>query len=157
MLSLSTPPKPDQETQEGPRAGAFLRLLLMHFYSGLLMYFLSGVDKPAHAKLFARIGIDSGLVVIGKSAGQDADVFGDAPNIAARVEAAAQPGTVAITDATQRLVSGLFVVEDLGAQTLKGIERPLQLYRVIRPSGMRGRFEAAAAAGGLTPVRRTRG
>ena len=47
MLSLSTPPKPDQETQEGPRAGAFLRLLLMHFYSGLLMYFLSGVDTRA--------------------------------------------------------------------------------------------------------------
>jgi hypothetical protein len=44
-LCLSTPPKPDQETQEGPRAGAFLRLLLMHFYSGLLTYFLSGVDR----------------------------------------------------------------------------------------------------------------
>ena len=108
-------------------------------------------QQPAHAKLSARVGIDSGLVVIGKGAGQDADVFGDAPNIAARVEAAAEPGTVAITDATHRLVSGLFVVEDLGAQPLKGIERPLQLYRVIRPSGVRGRFEAAAAAGGLTP------
>ena len=45
-LSLSTPPKPDQETQEGPRAGAFLRLLLMHFYSGVLTYFYSGVDNP---------------------------------------------------------------------------------------------------------------
>jgi len=108
-------------------------------------------QQPAHAKLSARVGIDSGLVVIGKGAGQDADVFGDAPNIAARVEAAAEPGTVAITDATHRLVSGLFVVEDLGAQPLKGIERPVQLYRVIRPSGIRGRFEAAAAAGGLTP------
>src|SRR5208283_3995051 len=44
-----------------------------------------------------------------------------------------------------------FVVEDRGAQELKGIERPVQLYRVIRPSGMRGRFEALSAAGGLTP------
>ncbi len=56
-----------------------------------------------------------------------------------------------ITEATHRLISGLFMVEDCGAQKLKGIERPIQLYRVIRPSGMRGRFEAATAAGGLTP------
>jgi hypothetical protein len=43
------------------------------------------------------------------------------------------------------------VVDDCGVQALKGIERPVQLYRVIQPSGVRGRFEAAAAAGGLTP------
>jgi hypothetical protein len=90
-------------------------------------------------------------VVVGASVSPDADVFGDTPNIPARVADAAEPGTVAISDATHRLVSGLFVVEDLGAQALKGIERPLQLYRVIRPSGVRGRFEAAATAGGLTP------
>jgi len=54
-----------------------------------------------------------------------------------------------ISDATHRLVSGLFVVEDRGAQALKGVERPLQLYRVLRPSGMRGRFAAAAAR--MTP------
>src|SRR4029077_3658790 len=52
---------------------------------------------------------------------------------------------------THQLVSGLFVVEDRGAQALKGIERPIQLYRVIQPSGVRGRLEAAAAARGLTP------
>ena len=108
-------------------------------------------EQPGHAKLSARVGIDSGLVVVGKGAGNEIDVFGDAPNIAARVEAAAEPGTVVITDATHRLVPGLFIVEDRGAQTLKGIERPLQLYRVIRPSGVRGRFDAATAAGGLTP------
>src|ERR1700722_17898435 len=81
---------------------------------------------------------------------QDAEVFGDTPNIAARVEAAAEPGTIAISDAAHRLVSGLFVVEDLGLRALKGIEQPLQLYRVVRPSGVRGRFQAASAAGGLT-------
>ena len=108
-------------------------------------------EQPGHAKLSARVGIDSGPVVVGKGAGNDADVFGDAPNIAARVQAAAEPGTVAISDATQRLVSGLFIVEDRGAQELKGVERPLQLYRVIQPSGMRGRFDVATATGGLTP------
>jgi class 3 adenylate cyclase/predicted ATPase len=108
-------------------------------------------QQPGHAQLSARVGIDSGLVVIGRGAGNDAEVFGDVPNIAARVQATAEPGTVSITDATHRLVSGLFVVEDCGAQELKGVERPLQLYRVIRPSGMRGRFPAMAAMRGMTP------
>jgi class 3 adenylate cyclase len=108
-------------------------------------------ERPAHAKLSARIGIDSGAVVVGAGAGKEADVFGDAPNIAARVEAAAEPGTVMITDAVHRLVSGLFVVEDHGARPLKGIEQPIQLYRVIQPSGVRGRLEAVAAARGLKP------
>ena len=108
-------------------------------------------QQSTRPELSARIGIDSGAVVVGASAGKDADVFGDTPNIAARVQAAAQPGTVVITDATHRLVSGLFVVDELGAQALKGIDRPVQLYRVIQPSGVRGRLEAAAASRGLTP------
>jgi class 3 adenylate cyclase len=108
-------------------------------------------EEPGHAKLSARVGIDSGTVVIGQGAGNGAEVFGDAPNVASRVETAAEPGTVLITAATQRLVSGLFVVEDRGALELKGLERPLQLYRVIRRSGMRGRFPATAAMRGMTP------
>ena len=108
-------------------------------------------ELPWHAKLAARVGIDSGPVVVGKGAGGEVDVFGDAPNIAARVQAIAAPGTVAITDATHRLVAGLFVVEDCGAQELKGLEGPLQLYRMVRPSGMRGRFPAMAAMRGMTP------
>jgi class 3 adenylate cyclase len=108
-------------------------------------------EQPKRQKLSARVGIDSGAVVVGAGAGKEVDVFGDAPNVAARVEAAAEPGTVMITDAVHRLVSGLFVVEDRGAQALKGIERPIQLYRVIQPSGVRGRLEAVAAARGLTP------
>jgi class 3 adenylate cyclase/tetratricopeptide (TPR) repeat protein len=106
--------------------------------------------EPAHVKLSVRVGIDSGAVVMGRGAGSEVDVFGDTSNIASRVEGAAAPGTVAITKATHRLLAGLFVVEDLGAHELKGIEQPVQLYRVVRPSGARGRFEAAAA-GGLTP------
>ena len=89
-------------------------------------------------------------VVVGAGAGKDADVFGDAPNIAARVQAVAEPGTVMITEATQRLVSGLFVVEERGAESLKGIERPVKLYRVARSSGVRGRLEAGAAVRGMT-------
>src|SRR5216683_3462131 len=108
-------------------------------------------EQSERRKLSARVGIDSGAVVVGASAGKEADVFGDAPNIAARVQSAADPDTVMITDATYRLVSGVFGVEDRAPQQLKGIERPLQLYRVIQPSGARGRLEAAAAMRGLTP------
>jgi class 3 adenylate cyclase/tetratricopeptide (TPR) repeat protein len=101
--------------------------------------------------LSARIGIDSGAVVVGAGAGKEADVFGEAPNNAARLQALAAPGTVLISAATHRLVSGLFVVEDRGAQALKASDRPIQIYRVIQPSGVRGRLEAAAATHGLTP------
>jgi class 3 adenylate cyclase len=108
-------------------------------------------DQSTRPKLSARIGIDSGTVVVGAGAGKDTDVFGEAPNIAARMRALAPPGTVLITWATHRLVSGLFVVEDRGAQALKGSDRPIQVYRVIQPSGVRGRLEAAARPRGLTP------
>jgi class 3 adenylate cyclase len=107
--------------------------------------------QPGHPMLAARVGIDSGAVVVGAGAGKDADVFGDAPNIAARVQEAAAPGTVLVTEDTHRLISGLFVVESVGTPALKGIERPIQLYRVIQASGVRGRLEAAVAARGLTP------
>ena len=102
-------------------------------------------------KLSPRVGIDSGPVVVEAGGGKDADIFGDAPNIAAQVQASAEPGTVTIFDSTHRLVSGLFVVEDSGDQSLKGTERPVQLYRIVSPSGVGGRFQAAAAASGLTP------
>jgi class 3 adenylate cyclase len=108
-------------------------------------------QESGRPKLSARIGIDSGAVVVGTGAGLDIEVFGEAPNNAARAQALAVPGTVFISAATHRLVSGLFVVEDRGAQVLKLSDRAIQLYRVIQPSGVRGRLEAAAATGGLTP------
>jgi class 3 adenylate cyclase/tetratricopeptide (TPR) repeat protein len=101
--------------------------------------------------LSLRIGIDSGPVVVGTGAGEAVDAFGDAANIAARVQATAEPDSVVVTSATHRLISGLFVVDDRGTHALKGIERPVQLYRVVRPSGMRSRFEAAVATRALTP------
>ena len=140
MAYFGYPEAHDNDAERAARAGlAILDAILK-------------LNQPStRPELSARIGIDSGAVVVGASAGKDADVFGDTPNIAARVQAAAEPGTVVITDATHRLVSGLFVVDQLAAQALKGIERPVQLYRVIQPSGVRGRLAAAAASRGLTP------
>ena len=63
------------------------------------------------------------------------EVFGDAPNIAARVQALAEPGTVLITATVQRQTAGLFVAEDRGTRALKGISEPATLYRIVRASG----------------------
>src|SRR6516165_2241679 len=78
-------------------------------------------QQPTHPKLAVRVGIDSGPVVVATGAGQSVDAFGDTANIAARVQATAEPNSVVATAETHRLISGLFVVEDRGAQTLKGI------------------------------------
>src|SRR5215472_16638167 len=97
-------------------------------------------------ELSVRVGIDTGSVVVGQDGGKEADVFGDAPNIAARVQAAAEPGSVFITAAVHQLVSGLFVVEDRKTQQLKGLKHPLQLYRVIQPTAARRRARGIASA-----------
>jgi AAA ATPase domain/Adenylate and Guanylate cyclase catalytic domain len=63
------------------------------------------------------------------------EIFGDAPNIAARVQALAEPGAVLITARVQRQVAGLFVVEERGVHTLKGVPEPTALFRLVRASG----------------------
>src|SRR5260370_6249453 len=92
-------------------------------------------EQPRRTQLAARVGIHSGAVVVGVGAGKDADVFGDAPNIAARVQEAAAPGTGLLSEDTHRLVSGLFVGEARRAPGLKGIERTIQPYPGIHPIG----------------------
>ena len=88
----------------------------------------TGSGKPA---LNARIGIEIGPVVI-DAAGE---IYGDAPNIAARVQALAEPGTVVVTARVQRQIAGLFVAEERGAHDLKGVPEPVTLFRLVRASG----------------------
>jgi class 3 adenylate cyclase len=82
-------------------------------------------------ELSARIGLDSGQVVVDATG----EVFGEAPNIAARVQGAAEPGSILITAAVQRQTAGLFVAEERGQHELKGVSGPMTLYRVVRASG----------------------
>jgi TOMM system kinase/cyclase fusion protein len=99
----------------------------------------------------ARVGIHTGSVVVGEMGGrekQEVLALGDTPNIAARLEGFAEPGTVVVSDATLRLVPGLFVTEDRGTPALKGIEESIRVHRVGQPSGVRSRLERAP---GLTP------
>jgi class 3 adenylate cyclase len=88
----------------------------------------SGKGRP---ELLARIGVECGPVVVEATG----EVFGDAPNIAARVQAAAEPGSVLVTMNVQRQVAGLFVAEERGAQEFEGLSELVQLFRIVRASG----------------------
>jgi len=96
--------------------------------------------------LNVRLGLASGLVVvgdlIGAGAAQERGVVGETPNLAARLQALAAPGTVVIADGTRRQIGALFELEDLGRQQLAGFAEPQRAWRVIRESGVFSRFEA---------------
>ncbi len=101
-----------------------------------------------------RIGIHTGLVVIGEIGGSEKKeilALGETPNLAARLQGLAEPDTVVISAATQHLVQGLFEHQNLGAQHLKGLSTPVAVYRVMRESEAQNRFEAAVHKG-LTPL-----
>jgi len=102
-----------------------------------------------------RVGIATGLVVageiIGKGASEERAVVGETPNLAARLQSVAEPGTVVISATTQQLVGGLFEYQALDGLELKGLSEPLQAWRVLGQSGAESRFDAAAIRG-LTPL-----
>ena len=101
---------------------------------------------PAGRPLAARVGIATGLVVVGELIGEGAakeqTVVGETPNLSARLQALAVPGRVVISEATRRLVGGLFELVDLGPQRLKGFAAPLAAWQVDGEGRAEGRFEA---------------
>ena len=104
-----------------------------------------------HAPLQTRVGIATGLVVvgdlIGSGASQEQGIVGETPNLAARLQGIAEPNSVVIAESTRRLVGNLFELEDLGAQDLKGIAGPVRAWAALRTSSAEGRFEALHASG----------
>lgn len=101
-----------------------------------------------------RLGLHTGPVVIGavgEGGRTEQLALGKTPNIAARVQGAAQPQALTISGATHRLVQGLFDCHDLGAHTLKGIAEPVALYQVMRPASSSTRFDVQLQQG-LTPL-----
>jgi len=105
-------------------------------------------------RLQIRVGIASGLVVIGDLMGEgearERAIVGEAPNLAARLQALAEPGTVLIAESTRRLTGGLFDYEDLGAVEIKGFGAPVIAAGVLRESEVEGRFAALRTPG--TPL-----
>jgi class 3 adenylate cyclase/tetratricopeptide (TPR) repeat protein len=110
---------------------------------------------PSGETLAARVGIATGLVMVGdllgEGAAQELTVVGETPNLAARLQALAQPGSVVISQATRRLLGGLFELTDLGPQRLRGFAEPLTAWRVEGEGRAEGRFEARQTTG-LTPL-----
>ncbi len=104
--------------------------------------------------LRVRIGVHTGPVVVGKvgsGAQTEQLALGDTVNMASRLLGVCEPDSVVISDATRRLVRGIFVFEDLGQRSLKGVEDPVPVHEVLRRSGVGSRLDVAAAAG-LTPL-----
>ena len=103
------------------------------------------------APLQTRVGISTGLVVVGDLIGtgsaQEQAVAGETANLAARLQGIAEPNTVVIAESTRRLLGNLFDLEDLGEQDLKGMSGPVRAWAALRPASVESRFEALHASG----------
>ena len=113
------------------------------------------ITRPDGTGLQARVGIATGLVVVGEIIGtgsaQERTIVGETPNLAARLQALAAPDAILISEATQNLLGGLFELESAGTHELKGFARPLPVWRVLKEGAIESRF-AAIRAGPTTPL-----
>jgi class 3 adenylate cyclase len=109
------------------------------------------LTTAAGVPLQVRVGIATGLVVvgdlIGAGAAQEQAVVGETPNLAARLQALAEPGAVVIADGTRRLLGNLFELKDLGTRDLKGIARPARAWAALRARSVGSRFDALHPTG----------
>jgi class 3 adenylate cyclase len=108
----------------------------------------------AASPLQTRVGIATDLVVVGDLIGtgsaQEQAIVGETPNLAARLQALAEPNSVVIAESTRKLIGNLFDLQDLGAKDLKGIDEPVRAWSVLRTSAVESRFEALRTA--TTPL-----
>jgi class 3 adenylate cyclase/tetratricopeptide (TPR) repeat protein len=116
---------------------------------------VGGIERPDGLPLQARIGIATGLVVVGEIVGsgtaQERTIVGETPNLAARLQALAAPDTILIGETTQRLLGGSFELERTGEHELKGFSRPVPAWRVRSEASVESRF-AAIRSGGYLPL-----
>jgi TOMM system kinase/cyclase fusion protein len=145
---------PQAHEDDAPRA-IRAGLGIVAALSGLNNRLQQSVKVLCNFPLQVRIGIHTGLVVVGDMGGGDyrdpMAIVGETPNIAARLQGIAEPNTVVISEATARLVQGLFECHARGPQALKGVSTPVPVYRVLRESEAQSRFEVAVSTG-LTPL-----
>jgi class 3 adenylate cyclase len=111
-------------------------------------------ELKATSPLQTRVGIATGLVVVGELIGsaeaQERGIIGETPNLAARLQGIAEPNVVVIAESTRRLLGSLFELEDLGPKDLKGIAGPVRAWAALRGSSVESRFEALRTA--TTPL-----
>ena len=123
--------------------------------AGLALVERIGQLQTGSGALASRIGIATGLVVVGDLVGageaQERGVVGETPNLAARLQGMAPANGVIIAEATRRLVGNLFEYRDLGITEIKGLEAPVAVWQVLRPGAVDSRFEALRSAS-LSPL-----
>src|SRR5271166_1478511 len=111
---------------------------------------VSGLWTLAREKLAVRIGVATGLVVVGDLVGQgsaqEQAVVGDTPNLAARLQGVAEPGGVVVSSSTRRLLGDRFRLRDLGRHAVKGLAEPVDAWEALGVSASESRFEAAHSA-----------
>jgi class 3 adenylate cyclase len=136
LVYFGYPQAHEDDAERAVRAG----LELIQAVSGL----------KSNAPLQTRVGIATGLVVVGDLIGsgeaQERGIVGETPNLAARLQGLAEPNSVVIAESTRTLLGNLFELEDLGARDLKGIAGPVRAWLALRPSAMESRFEALHGA-----------
>ena len=137
LVYFGYPQAHEDDAERAVRAG----LELIQAVSGL----------KSSAPLQTRVGIATGLVVVGELIGsgeaQERGIVGETPNLAARLQGLAEPNSVVIAESTRKLLGNLFELEDLGANDLKGISGPVRAWTALRPSSVESRFEALHAEG----------
>jgi class 3 adenylate cyclase len=139
LVYFGWPEAHDDDAERAVRAGL-----------GLVDALRALTDLPV--PLAVRIGIHTGPVVVsqlGGGARRETLALGETTNLAARLQGVAAPDTVVLSEATLRLVAGIFVTEDLGPQHLKGIAAPVRAHRAVQPTGVRSRLD-------VDPLRLTR-
>ena len=138
LIYFGYPQAHEDDAERAVRAG----LELVTAVSGL---------KTHAATLQTRVGIATGLVVvgdlIGSGASQEQAIVGETPNLAARLQGVAEPNSVVIAEGTRKLLGNLFELEDLGAKDLKGIAGPVSAWAALRPASVESRFEALHSSG----------
>src|SRR5436189_2358889 len=119
--------------------------------AGLQLVAAVGDLKTTRAPLQTRVGIATGLVVVGDLIGsgeaQERGIVGETPNLAGRLQGMAEPNTVIIAEDTKKLLGSLFELQDLGPKNLKGIAAPVHAWAALRASAVESRFEALHATG----------
>jgi class 3 adenylate cyclase len=104
-----------------------------------------------HAPLQTRVGIATGLVVvgdlIGSGASQEQTIVGETPNLAARLQGTAEPNSVVVAESTRKLLGNLFELADVGPRELKGISGAVRAWVALRPGSVGSRFDALHASG----------
>ena len=137
LVYFGYPQAHEDDAERAVRAG----LELIQAVSGL----------KSSAPLQTRVGIGTGLVVVGDLIGsgeaQERGIVGETPNLVARLQGVAEPNSVVVAESTRKLLGNLFELEDLGAKDLKGIAEPVRTWVALRPSSVESRFEALHATG----------